>query len=437
MDKILNKKFIPPLIGRYYHFIWPFLGNLIHGAPSKKIKVIGVTGTNGKTTVVHLATEILEEAGFKVASISSLRFKVGDKEWKNELKMTMPGRMVIQKFLSYAVKEGCEYCVLEVTSEGIKQFRHKFINFNTAAFTNLTPEHIESHGGFENYKRAKAELFKKIKNGISIINLDDESADYFLKFPSKEKYAYTVQKSPLELNIPKHYGGVRVIEARDVEASNSGIEFSVDGVKFSLSLLGMFNVHNALAAICIGISHGVSLESMSNTLAKVPAIPGRMEVVIKEPFSVIVDYAHTPDALEKVYKTIKESDGGIKKESRMICVLGSAGGGRDKWKRPKMGEIAAKYCDQIICTNEDPYDESPEGILDDIEEGIKDFTTAMISCFRTLDRREAIKKSMETAKPGDVVVITGKGAEPWMVTKEGKIPWDDREVVREEMKKLG
>ncbi len=195
-------------------------------------------------------------------------------------------------------------------------------------------------------------------------------------------------------------------------------------------MLGEFNIYNALSAICVALSEGISLETCKSALEKIQGIPGRMEIVIEEPFKVIVDYAHTPDALEKVYETNSKLKS---QNAKLICVLGSAGGGRDKWKRPKMGEIAGKYCDEIILTNEDPYDENPLIIIDEVASGIKNQERLE----KILDRKDAIKKALSLAKSKDVVVITGKGCEPWMcITGGKKIPWDDREIVREEFKKL-
>jgi len=389
--RFIIQKSVLGFIMSFYHQMWPALGAVIYGFPAKKIKIIGITGTNGKTTVVHLATEILEAAGYKVASISSLRFKIGEKEWKNGLKMTMPGRMKIQKFLRQAADAQCQYVVMEVTSEGIKQYRHKFLDFDVAVFTNLTPEHIESHGGLENYKRAKGELFKIAKTAI--INLDDENAEYFSAFCKGKKYGYSIESGSIDIVTP---------------------------------LPGKFNLYNALAAAYVGLSQGVDMEVIKNTLEKSKGVPGRMEVVIKEPFPVIVDYAHTPDALEKVYKTVRGSH-------KLVCVLGAAGGGRDKWKRPQMGKIAAHYCDEIILTNEDPYDEDPGRILSEIKSGI---SPSVLKLYEILDRREAIKKALQVARRGDTVIITGKGAEPWLMTKEGRVSWDDREIVRTTYREL-
>ncbi|MGB2762254.1 MAG: UDP-N-acetylmuramoyl-L-alanyl-D-glutamate--2,6-diaminopimelate ligase [Minisyncoccales bacterium] len=409
MIKEIIKEFIPGFLLDFYHFSLAGFGAFLYRFPSSKIKIIGVTGTNGKSTVVSLATKILEEAGCKVASISSIKFKLGEKEWKNDLKMTMPGRLKLQKFLRQAVNTGCQYVVLEVTSEGIKQHRHCFIDFDTAVFTNLTPEHIESHGSFEKYKEAKGKLFQATKN-IHIINLDDKNAEYFLKFPARKKYTYGLEKG-------------------DINTKNT---------QFKLNLFGEFNIYNSLAAICIGLSQGVDLETSQKALEKIKAIPGRMEKVVDKPFTVIVDYAHTPDSLVKVYQTIRNSKFKIQ-NSKLICVLGSTGGGRDKWKRPEMGKIADQYCDEIILTNEDPYDENPEKILDEIFSGFSksNLKNQISKIYRILDRKEAIKKALTLAKSGDIVIITGKGCEPWMCVADGrKIPWDDRQVVREQLEEL-
>lgn len=395
MKKII-KKFIPSFLLSWYHFGLAFLGAVIYGFPSRKLKVIGVTGTNGKSTVIEFITKIFEEAGINIASQSSIRFKIKNKEWPNTYKMTMPGRFFIQKFLRQAVNSDCQYVVLEVTSEGIKQHRHRFINFKTAVFTNLSPEHIEAHGGFENYKKAKGELFKSIK-GVHIINLDDKNAEYFLQFPAKKKITYG-------------------LSCGDINTQNT---------HFKLKIAGDFNIYNALAAICVGLTYGIDLEICKRAVEKTEGIPGRMELVISEPFKVFVDYAFTPNALEKIYQTIKPQS------QKMICVLGACGGGRDKWKRPVLGELAAKYCDEVIITNEDPYDENPEKIIEDVARG------ANGKAKKILDRRKAISEALKLAKEGDSVLITGKGCEPWICVAGGKkIAWDDRTVVKEEFGKL-
>jgi len=419
--KQLVKKFVPQSLIKIYHYSLAFCGAIIYGFPSKNLIVIGVTGTSGKSTTVDFITRILEEPfdtaqgkhGDKVASLSSIRFKIGSKEWKNELKMTMPGRFTIQKFLRDSVKEKCKYAVLEVTSEGIKQFRHKFINFDTAVFNNLSPEHIESHGSFEKYRNEKLKLFSagggsafggKIKQNKHIVNLDDENAKYFLEIPAKKVVTFGINNGQ--------------IKAENV----SGNSFTVNGEKINLNLLGKFNIYNALAGISVGLSYNIPLEVCKKAIEKVKTMPGRMEIVNVKPL-VIVDYAHTPEQLEQAYKSF---DG-----KNLVCVLGSCGGGRDKWKRPVLGKIASEYCKEIIITNEDPYDEDPLEIMEQVASGIENYEHSIV-----LDRREAIKKAISLANLEDVVIITGKGSENLMCLANGvKIPWSDREIAKEALKK--
>jgi len=427
--KKISQKILPSFLIRGYHFLLVFLGAIIYRFPGKKLRMIGVTGTNGKSTVVEMISQILEEAGFRVASFSSIRFKIGKEVKENVLKMTMPGRFFLQKLLRQAADANCHYVVLETTSEGIKQHRHQFIDFEMAVFTNLSAEHIEAHGSFEKYRRAKEKLFERTKK-IHIINLDDKNVKHFLKYKAEEKYGYSLGiinlNSPLTNNkIPEYK-----VQATDYRISARGVAFKVGDTEFTLKLLGAFNIYNALAAICVGLSQNIALTICKQALEKMEVVPGRMETVISEPFSVIVDYAFTPAALEKVYQTLKATSS-HQQVPRLICVLGAAGGGRDQWKRPILGGLAAQYCNDVIITNEDPYDEDPAGIINQIAQG------AGQKGVKILDRREAIRESLRKAQPGDTVVITGKGSEPFICVAGGKkIAWDDREVVREEFNNL-
>ena len=383
MLKNLLKKIIPEPLLKAYHYCLAFLGAFFYKFPAKELMVVGVTGTSGKSTVVELTSYILKQAGLKTASMSSITFKF--------LKMTMPGRFKIQKFLRKAAKEGCKYVVLEVTSEGIKQYRHKFIDFKIAVFTNLSKEHIESHKGFENYRKAKAELFRTCKD-THIINLDDENSGFFWQIPAKNKIGFS--RNEFSKFLPEN-----------------------------MNMLGEFNKYNALTATKIAMALGVSQEICRKAVKDFKGIEGRMEIMNKDPL-VIVDYAHTPEALKQVYETLNSK---LKTQnSKLICVLGSCGGGRDKWKRPVLGKIAAEYCQKVIVTNEDPYDEDPMEIINQVAENT--------NAEKILDRKEAIKKAIFLAGLNDTVIITGKGSEPWMCVKNNKkIPWDDREVARQEL----
>ncbi len=377
---------VPSFGLNFYHFLWAFFGAVIYRFPgkNKSIKIIGVTGTSGKSTTTNFISAILEEAGYKVASISTIRFKLGEKEWENKFKMTLPGRFHVQKFLRQAVNAKCDFVVLEVTSEGIRQSRHRFINFDTAVFTNLSKEHIESHGSFENYRNEKLKLFKANRN-VHVINKEDPNTSYFWDIPAKQK-----------------------------------IGFTAEDVSFPLPVEGIFNRANAAAAVAVAKVYGVNMDVCQTALQKVSGVPGRMEIISQSP-KVVVDYAHTPEQLEQVYKSFPNKN--------LVCVLGSCGGGRDKWKRPVLGEVAKQYCTQIFVTNEDPYDEDPMAIIDAVAE------TAGENVQRILDRKEAIQKAISIAQPQDVVVITGKGSEPWLCVANGKkIPWDDRQLAREALK---
>lgn len=376
--------------------VFGFPGRQKHLPAGRQVKVIGITGTSGKSTTGDFICRILEEAGHKVASISTIKFKIGQKEWENKYKMTMPGRFVIQKFLRQAVNAGCDFVVLEVTSEGIRQSRHKFINFDAAVFTNLSPEHIESHGGFENYRNEKLKLFKACKN-IHVINGDDENSKYFIDISANKKIIFSIKDLPTGQAGKKDYD-------------------------FELNLLGDFNVMNALAAVNVAKAYGVSFGVCKKVLESAKGIAGRMEVVSKNPL-VVVDYAHTPEQLENVYRSLRNK--------KLICVLGSCGGGRDKWKRPVLGEIAKKYCTKIFITNEDPYDENPMDIINEV------YKTSGKNAEKVLDRKEAIKKAIKSAGSDDAVIITGKGSEPWMCVANGrKIPWDDRQIANDSLLKL-
>jgi UDP-N-acetylmuramoyl-L-alanyl-D-glutamate--2,6-diaminopimelate ligase len=395
--------------------------------------VIGVTGTNGKSTTVHLIAKMFEGAGFKVGSTSTVGFKIAERERLNKKKMTMLGRFVLQKMLRQMVRAGCRYAVIETSSQGVEQFRHLGVNYDVAVFTNLTPEHIEAHGGFLNYKKAKGKFFahlaakpKKIINGkalpkASIVNIDDEHADYFLGFRADEKYGYSINT-------------LSDIKAENIETGPGGSSFTVDGVNFKINLPGRFNIYNALAAICVGLSQGLSLDITSKSLGRVGGVPGRMEFINEgQKFKVLVDYAPEPASMAKLYETVRSANFTVP-GSKIIHVLGSAGGGRDKARRPILGKLAAENADYVVITNEDPYDEDPMEIINQVANGVVGKTEG-INLFKILDRGEAIAKAINLAHEGDLVIITGKGSEQAIcVADNKKIPWDDREKVREILK---
>ncbi len=418
MEKILRfvEKLIPKKLFRFfqptYHYTLSLLSAIIYGFPSKKIKIVGVTGTKGKSSVVEIINAIFEEAGYKTALAGTIRFKIGEKTKRNLYKMTMPGRFFIQKFLNDAVKNGCHYAFLEMTSEGARLFRHKWIDLDALVFTNLSPEHIESHGSFEKYKKAKLELVKALeqsgkKNKKIISNTDDSHGKEFLGRLAEEKIPYSIK------------------DLESYSINETGISFIYKGIKFNSKLRGLFNLYNILASIKTSEAFGIQTDAIVSAIEKFDEISGRVQKIEEgQNFEVIVDYAHTPDSLEKLYQAFESKN--------KICVLGNTGGGRDKWKRPKMAEIADNYCSHIILTNEDPYNEDPMKILEDMEAGIKKNKYEII-----LDRREAISKAVRMSENGDVVLITGKGTDPYIMGKNGsKVVWSDENVAREELKKI-
>jgi len=416
LDRTLRaiKRLIPEPLFRLgshiYHPLLAWTGALRYGFPSRKLTVIGVTGTKGKSTTVHLVARILEHAGHPVAAIGSLGYKIKEKTWPNTLKMTMPGRWKMQKFLRQAADAGCRFVVVECPSEGLAQGRHLGVRFGAAVFLNIHPEHLEAHGGWDNYLAAKQILFRACR-GIHAVNLDDPSAEKFLHFPARKRITFGLA------------GGDVLAENPQVTAHE--VVFSVGRTRVSLKLGGLFNVSNALAAIAVADAYGVPASRAAEALADVAEVSGRMQWIRNEPVGVVVDYAHTPDSLEAVYRALKPQ------AKRLICVLGAAGGGRDKWKRPKFGGLADRYCDRIYLTNEDPYDEDPERIVEDIAAGIPGPSQAA-KVVREMDRRTAIAAALADAQEGDIVVITGKGSETSMALAHGeKIPWSDADTVRE------
>lgn len=427
--KSIAKKIVPATVWDYLHWGAALAGAVKNKLPSRDLIVIGVTGTNGKSTVVQLLHDIFTEFGLNVASTSSIRFRIKDKEEANKLKMTMPGRFALQDFLHQAAKAGCQYAILEVTSEGLKQNRAAFIDFDAAVLTNVRPEHIESHGSFEKYRRAKGLLFAKLagkKNGkkISVVNLDDPSAYYYASFPAAEKIGYGLLKENIRTNVKKSF------IPESIKFSASGADFILGGEKFHSPLLGDFNLYNVLAAIAVARVFEIPNEHIKKVLENFKGAPGRLEVLQEKPFMTVIDYAHTPDALEAVYRVARSF--WIKNGCKLIGVLGAAGGGRDKWKRSQMGAIAERFCDEIFLTDEDPYTEDPEKIVAEVARGIKHKEYRKI-----MDRRLAIRKALELAKHGDVVLITGKGAEKTMMTRFGAMAWDEKAIVLEEIGKLG
>jgi len=402
------RTFLKPLFS-LYHWCWALAGALAYQFPSRHLKVIGVTGTKGKSTTLALLAHILERAGHSTAVLSSVSMKVGPHSERNRTGNTMPGRLFIQKFLKQAAAARCEYVLLEVTSQGILQHRHRFIAWDKAVFLDIHAEHIEAHGSFENYLDSKVSFFRYVagsrerKTPQFFVNQSDPYADHFIR---------TAKEHTLILFSPD-----------DVQ--------KLEGLSIPDTLEGAFNTINVAAAFAVARSEGVSLSTVVDAINSFSGLAGRMEVIARSPFRIVVDYAHTPDSLRAVYGHLVATN---PEGARLICVLGSCGGGRDKWKRPELGKIAAQNCNTVILTNEDPFDEPPEQIIEDIAAGCAQIQNSKSEILKIVDRKEAIQKAIALAREGDTIVITGKGAEEYIRVKGGKkIPWSDAEAVRELM----
>ncbi|MBI1961121.1 MAG: UDP-N-acetylmuramyl-tripeptide synthetase [Parcubacteria group bacterium] len=452
MIKQTVKRLLPTWALSSYHKLLAVAANLIYWFPSHRLVVVGVTGTKGKSSTVLMITRILEEAGFTVGSMNTIFFKVGKREWMNNKKQGMLGRFALQKMLREMVRKKCDHAVIEVTSEGIAQHRQWGIAFDVLVFTNLSHEHIVAHGSYEKYRAAKQLIFKElhtmrrkatppvsppyqgvvrggtVKKAI-VVNAEDPEAENFLKFKADEKWSVACDsRCPVVL---KHHPEKR-LAADAVAHAAPGMALSVEGHYIQLSLHGAFMAQNALLAIAACRSLGVTLSPAEAALEKIESIPGRVEVLnMKSGAAVVIDYAHEPKSFEAILKTGRELAGA----NRVISVFGATGGGRDTAKRPIMGALAAAYSDCIILTTDDPYDDDPQAIINDILPGItsKRGTWELgKNVFSIISRTQAISRALALAKSGDVVLLLGKGSERVMAVANGKhIPWSDRAAVAE------
>lgn len=410
LKKILPKRLFTALQPTY-HFLLAYFGAMRYRHPSRQLVVIAVTGTKGKSSVTELTAHLLRAGGKKVASLSTIQFVIDGHHERNLFKMTMPGRFFVQKFLRDAVEAGCTHAVLEMTSEGAKQFRHRFIDIDALIFTNLAPEHIESHGSFENYKNAKLSIAKAVADSPKrprylVANIDDEYGTEFLNFTVEHKLPYSLKDLTLHT---LHKDGVSLV---------------FKDTTIRVPLVGLFNVYNTLAAITLTRALGMDLHTIQNALRDLPPLRGRVEH-FESPtdaathVTAVVDYAHTPDSLTKLYEAFPDK--------YKVCVLGNTGGGRDTWKRPEMGAIAERFCDHIILTNEDPYDEDPEKIVVDMQKGMSEGAPLEI----IMDRTEAIRRAIALCPDNGYVLISGKGTDPYIMGPHGsKTPWSDAETVQ-------
>jgi len=390
--------------------------------PSHKLRMIGVTGTNGKTTTTYLLRSILQEAGFKVGIIGTIQNSIGERIIPT--KNTTPDVIDLQSLLAEMVASGMDYVVMEVSSHALAQERVIGCEFDVAIFTNMTQDHLDFHINFENYLAAKTKLFEmlsaasNVKSGkTAIINTDDKASEFILSHTACKKITYGITNDTQ-------------LKAQNTDIQANGSRFDITGdfglLNLELKITGLFNVYNVLSAVGAALAEGIDSQIIKTALEKFQSVPGRFELVdAGQPFSVIVDYAHTPDGLENILKTAQQ----IAKQ-RIIVVFG-CGGDRDRTKRPIMGKIAAQYSHVVIATSDNPRSEEPEQILEEIEVGIKEGLTDGKIYNKIIDRRQAIAHALHIAQRDDIVIIAGKGHENYQILKDKTISFDDKEVVKE------
>jgi len=429
------RRLIKPSWRRPYHRILARLAAWRFHQPSRHLTVIAVTGTDGKTSTATMIAAALAGDGARVGLSSTVWFQVGEKRWLNESHMTMPGRFGLQRLLRQMVDDGCQYAVIESSSEGIAQGRLNGIDVDIAVLTNISPEHIESHGSFEQYRDAKRALFvataarpMKVLNGrpvktTAIVNGDDPEASYFLGAAVDQKYATSLTDHPNVGPDPI------IVRGTALAPDQQGTWFEIDGQRVRVNLPGRFNVANALQAMTVARVCGISTAVAARGLAAVKTIPGRFEMIeTPRGGSVVIDYAVTPAALRELYNALE-----TRGAKRIIAVFGASGGGRDHWKRPELGKIAGALTQHIILTSEDPHDEDPAKIANEIKQGIESQVPVEI----IIDRKAAITRALELVQAGDVIALTGMGSETTMYVAGGKtIPWNDHGVVQELLKSV-
>ncbi len=388
-------------IKNYYHLCVAIFANLFFLFPGKKLTVIGVTGTDGKTTTVNLIYHILKENNFPVSMLTSIGAYVGKKEYETGFHVTTPSPFMLQGLLRKALKGGSKFFVLEVTSHALDQYRTWGVNYEIGVLTNITSEHLDYHKTYDNYLKTKEKLLKMAK--IAVVNKDDAS--------------YTLLSESKNLKSNSNWVTYGFNESAEINLKNFNLDSKV--------LIGEFNKYNALAAVTVSKSLGISDENINKAIKTFKLPRGRLDFVYDEEYAVVIDFAHTPNAFEKLLSSLREQTKG-----KIIHVFGSAGE-RDHAKRPFMGEISSKYADILVITAEDPRSESALKIIDEIASGIEKKDAKV---FKLPDRRDAINAAIEMAAKGDLVVITGKAHEKSMTYGSEEREWDEYKVVENAIK---
>lgn len=412
--------------------------------PACKLGVLGVTGTKGKTTTSFLISQMLEAGDLSSGLIGTVDFKVGKRRWANDTRQTTPEAPQVQELLAEMAQEKVDFAVIESSSHGLALRKLLDCAYDVAVFTNITHEHLDFHGTFEQYRHDKGLLFEYLSEEppkpflkfpkTAILNVDDPNAGYFkeVALQKASERGRSVVTMTYAIDHPAD------VTAHNIESDARRLRYTVrtpqGEVALDLSLPGRFNVYNSLAAVCAGLTVGLSLEEIKRGLESVTGVPGRMETITvspDQPFSVIVDYAHNPDSLEQVLKVLRPLTPG-----RLVVLFGSAGE-RDVAKRPMQGEVAARLADFAIFTNEDPRLEDENVIIDEIAAGVERLGWQEGHDFlKIADRRAAIEEAFRLAKPGDTLLLAGKGHEQCIIVGTEKVPWDERDEARAALQKL-
>ena len=402
----------------------------VYGHPSAELGVIGVTGTDGKTTTSYLTDAILRAAGHVTGLVGTVAVRVGDRVVEHDTRQTTPESADVQRYLRAMVDAGASWAVLEATSHGLAMHRLDQVRFLIGAVTNITHEHLEFHGSLDAYRRAKATLFERVAavGGTAVINVDDAGARAMLPFARGARLLFCSAE-----------GRRADLEAHDVTSDARSSRFRLETGEWGsgdvvLPLIGGFNVANALCAAGVALAAGVDLPTVVRGLATTPPVPGRLATIVAgQPFTVVVDYAHTPESLAKVLTLLRN----LHPRGRLIAVFGSAGE-RDVAKRPLQGAVAARLADYAVFTSEDPRYEDPDAIIAAITAGAREAGGRENETFaRVTDRREAIRHALARARPGDCVLLAGKGHEGSIIWGREKVPWDEAAAAGEALAELG
>lgn len=385
-----------------------------YGYPAERLTLIGVTGTNGKTTTTMLLHGVLTKAGISTGLVGTVENRVGEKSYPASL--TTPDCKDLQKLFREMVDSGCTHCVMEVSSQALAQHRVDGCHFKIALFTNLTQDHLDYHGDFEHYLQAKKLLFTKAD--IAVLNMDDASASQMTEGLPIKTVTFAVKQDDADYT------------AKNVICTANGVQYELLGRgdigRVQLKIPGHFTVYNSMGAAICAIEAGLPFEQVCTLLARSHGVPGRVEVVPTDTdYTVLIDYAHSPDGLENVISSLREVS-----KKRIITVFG-CGGDRDRTKRPKMGKIVGDLADVAVVTSDNPRSENPDAIVQDVLAGMEG-CKAKIKAIT--DRTEAIRYALSIAKAGDVVLLAGKGHETYQILNTGKIHYDEREVVAQILK---